>query len=192
MLLPTELRSHTVESSSICWAHVFPWKECSMKGVLYEVRCLKSTEDMILALAGQFKQLSHEPEKFRWLNGIRTHDLCYAGAVLLPTELRSHTVESSSICWAHVFPRKECSMKEILYEVHIIFLSYNCLNCPESARIISSFDFKHRTSYNISFARGMLARWIHCRSTVCKSSCNGQYMQKLFMIKLGPQCIPVV
>ena len=36
-----------------------------MKEVLYEVRCLKSTEDMILALTGQFKQLSHEPEKFR-------------------------------------------------------------------------------------------------------------------------------
>ena len=35
-----------------------------MKEVLYEVRCLKSTEDVILALAGQFKQLSHEPEKF--------------------------------------------------------------------------------------------------------------------------------
>ena len=35
-----------------------------MKEVLYEVRCLKSTEDMILALAGQFKQLSHESEKF--------------------------------------------------------------------------------------------------------------------------------
>ena len=35
-----------------------------MKEALYEVRCLKSTEDMILALAGQFKQLSHEPEKF--------------------------------------------------------------------------------------------------------------------------------
>ena len=32
-----------------------------MKEVLYEVRCLKSNEDMILAL--QFKQLSHEPEK---------------------------------------------------------------------------------------------------------------------------------
>ena len=29
----------------------------TMKEVLYEVRCLKSTEDMILALAGQFKQL---------------------------------------------------------------------------------------------------------------------------------------
>ena len=37
----------------------------STKEVLYEVRCLKSNEDMILALAGQFKQLSHEPEKFR-------------------------------------------------------------------------------------------------------------------------------
>ena len=35
----------------------------NLKEVLYEVRCLKSTEDMILALAGQFKQLSHEPEK---------------------------------------------------------------------------------------------------------------------------------
>ena len=39
-----------------------------MKEMLYEVRCLKSNEDMILALAGQFKKLSHEPEKFRWLN----------------------------------------------------------------------------------------------------------------------------
>ena len=27
-----------------------------MKEMLYEVRCLKSKEDMILALAGQFKQ----------------------------------------------------------------------------------------------------------------------------------------
>ena len=36
-----------------------------VKEVLYEVRCLKSTEDMILALARQFKQLSLEPEKFR-------------------------------------------------------------------------------------------------------------------------------
>ena len=31
-----------------------------MKEMLYAVRCLKSYEDMILALAGQFKQLSHE------------------------------------------------------------------------------------------------------------------------------------
>ena len=36
----------------------------SMKELLYEVRCLKSNKDMIFALAGQFKQLSHEPENF--------------------------------------------------------------------------------------------------------------------------------
>ena len=30
-----------------------------MREMLYEVRCLKSNEDMIVALAGQFKQLSH-------------------------------------------------------------------------------------------------------------------------------------
>ena len=40
-----------------------------VKGMSYErnVICnavLKSNEDMILALAGQFMQLSHEPEKF--------------------------------------------------------------------------------------------------------------------------------
>ena len=36
-----------------------------MKEMLYEVWCLKSNEDMIFALAGQFKQLlSHEPKKF--------------------------------------------------------------------------------------------------------------------------------
>ena len=43
---------------------------------------LISNEDMILALTGQFKQLSHEPEKLRWLNGIRTNDLCEVSAVL--------------------------------------------------------------------------------------------------------------
>ena len=36
-----------------------------MKEMLHEVRCLKSNEDMILALAGKFKQLSHKAEKFR-------------------------------------------------------------------------------------------------------------------------------
>ena len=60
-------------------------------------------------------------EKFRWLNGIQTHDLCDAGAVLWPTELWSHTVESRSICWAHVFPWKEGRMlKEMLYEVRCL------------------------------------------------------------------------
>ena len=36
-----------------------------MKEMLHAVRCLKSNEDVILALARQSKQLSHEPEKFR-------------------------------------------------------------------------------------------------------------------------------
>ena len=37
----------------------------NMKEMLY-MKCdvWKSNEDMILALAGQFKQLSHEPEKY--------------------------------------------------------------------------------------------------------------------------------
>ena len=39
----------------------------------YAVRCLKSNEDMILALAGQFKQLSHEPEKFQQVLGSYLH-----------------------------------------------------------------------------------------------------------------------
>ena len=42
---------------------------CHMKaaGISWNVKDKKesSNEDMILALAGQFKQLSHEPEKFR-------------------------------------------------------------------------------------------------------------------------------
>ena len=33
-----------------------------MKEMLYAVWCLKSNEDMILALAGQFKQLSRKPD----------------------------------------------------------------------------------------------------------------------------------
>ena len=66
-----------------CSSILYQSIERSMKEMLYAVRyrCLKSNEDMIFALAGQSKQLSHEPEKFRCLNGIRTHD-CDAGAVL--------------------------------------------------------------------------------------------------------------
>ena len=65
------------------------WKKYYMKCGVW-----KSTEDMILALAGQFKQLSHEPEKFRWLNGIRTHDLFFysiiAFSLLFPKSGRSY------------------------------------------------------------------------------------------------------
>ena len=96
-LSPTELWSHTVESRSIRWAHVFPWKECHMKEMLYAVRCLKSNEDMILALAGQLKQLSHEPEKFRWLNGIRTLQAQLVRA--LHRHRRGHGFESRWVTW---------------------------------------------------------------------------------------------
>ena len=40
----------------------------------------------------------------------------------------------------------------------------DCLNCPASARIISSFDFKHRTLYNISFIYILFQ--VNCRRLV--------------------------
>ena len=40
----------------------------------------KSTEDMILALAGQFKQLPHEPEKFRSWVRIPLSHLNFSGS----------------------------------------------------------------------------------------------------------------
>ena len=57
------MKSHSGEHVNLLGS-CFPVKGMYMKGMLYAVRCLKSNEDMILALAGQFKQLSHEPEKF--------------------------------------------------------------------------------------------------------------------------------
>ena len=91
------------------------WKKCYMKcGVWNQMKMWSS----------HFEQLSHEPEKFRWL-------------------------KSRSICWAHVFPWKECWGP--LSHLNFSGSWDNCSNCPASARIISSFDFKHRTSYNISF-----------------------------------------
>ena len=101
------MKSHSGEQVNLLGS-CFPVKGMSYERMLYAVRCLKSNEDMILALAGQFKQLSHEPEKFRvrWVRIPLSH-LNFSGS---------------------------CD---------------NCLNCPASARIISSFDFKHRTAYNI-------------------------------------------
>ena len=53
------------------------WEKCYMKCGVWNQQKIWP-----LHLLDNFKQLSHEPEKFRWLNGIRTHDLCDAGAVL--------------------------------------------------------------------------------------------------------------
>ena len=43
----------------------FVLSKLSVKECYMQCGVLKSNEDMILALAGQFQQLSHEPEKFR-------------------------------------------------------------------------------------------------------------------------------
>ena len=62
------LQSKTVQQHHEEMRPLHDRKTDSMKNVLYEVRCLKSNEDMILALTGQFKQLSHEPEKLMIIN----------------------------------------------------------------------------------------------------------------------------
>ena len=65
-----------------------------MKEMSHEVRYLKSSEDMILALTGQFKQLSHEPEK---LNKLTCSQLCDFIAQLvraLHRHRRGHGFES--------------------------------------------------------------------------------------------------
>ena len=76
-----------------------------MKEVLYEVRCLKSTEDMILALAGQFKQLSHEPEKFRLEHCTGIAEVMGSNPVESPEFFRfmRQLLKLSSKCEDHIF-----------------------------------------------------------------------------------------
>ena len=59
-----------------------------MKEMLYEVRYLKSSEDMILALTGQFKQLSSKCEDhiFTWLSYCLIVGICSSG-VSIPLSL---------------------------------------------------------------------------------------------------------
>ena len=62
-------------------------------------------------------------------------------------------------CWAHVRAGHVGLMWEqvnLLGSGQLSHLNFsgswdNCLNCPVSARIMSSVDFKHRTSYNTCF-----------------------------------------
>ena len=64
------MKSHSGEQVNLlgsCFPVKGIMKECYMQCLKSNecyMQCLKSNEDMILALAGQFKQLSHEPEKF--------------------------------------------------------------------------------------------------------------------------------
>ena len=90
-----------------------------MKEMLYEMRCLKSNEDMILALAGQFKQLSHEAEKFRLLNGIRNPwPLRCRCSALTNWATKSHSWEQVKLLGS-CFPVKGMS-----YERNVIWRSY--------------------------------------------------------------------
>ena len=54
----------------------------------------------------------------------------------------------------------------------------SCLNCPASARIISSVDFKHHTSYNTSFWQYLLI--------------PNNFVQLCIHIPYIPVCIPKV
>ena len=129
-----------------------------------------SNEDMILALAGQFKQLSHEPEKFRWLNGIRTHEWVTQRWLRWFNGIRTHE-------WVRI-PLS-----------HLNFSGSwdNCLNCPASARIISSFDFKHRTAYNISFIIHLFGIQRLSVTTKSKIACEDgpQYLFILYVCIAG-------
>ena len=73
-------------------------------------------------------------------------------------------VQSRSCCYSYRrvnlcrMSRDELQAKQTLSNLNLKNFSGswdNCLNCPASARIISSFDFKHCTSYNVSFIRYM-------------------------------------
>ena len=128
----------------------------------------------MITLAGQFKQLSHEPEKFRWLNGIRIplSHLQVRGSYLhlisntaLHITFLSYDIPFTGKTWAQQIDLLlRCDLVAQLVralhqrswvQIPLSHLNFsrsrdNCLNCPASARIISSFDFKHRTSRNIS------------------------------------------
>ena len=117
--------SNVRETTMIIFYHFWFYER-----MFYAVRCLILNENVIFALCWTIKQLSHEPEKIRWLNGIWTQDLSGTGAVLWPTELWSHTEESRSISWAHVFSWKECHMKEFFHMTFLSNMSNRLKWCP--------------------------------------------------------------
>ena len=63
--------------------------------------------------------------------------------------MKSHSGEQVNLLGS-CFPVKGMSYERNVICSAVFETQDNCLNCPASARIISSFDFKHRTAYNIS------------------------------------------
>ena len=60
------MKSHSGEQVNLLGS-CFPVKGMSYERMLYAVRCLKSNEDTILALAGQFKQFKQLSSYLSWL-----------------------------------------------------------------------------------------------------------------------------
>ena len=56
-------------------------------------------------------------------------------------------------------------MKEVLYEVWFLKSTEDMILALASAKIMSSVDFKHRTSYNTSFIK---VSKLHKRELTCK------------------------
>ena len=104
------------------------------KVMLYEVRCLKSNEDMILALAGQFKLSyyipftgKHEPNK---LTGSQLCDLIAQLARALHRHHRGHGFESRWDTWRQLRKlSRKCEDHIFIWfqntALHITFLSYD-------------------------------------------------------------------
>ena len=119
--------------------------------MLYAVRCLKSNEDMILALAGQFKQLSHEPEKFRWLNGIRTHDPWGHDREPMTHDHEVNNIEISSLQTRNFEFRKA----KFAWKQNFVFLNSKFRVCKLK---FSSFEFvKSKQGTNYETARPLRA-----------------------------------
>ena len=146
------------------------------------------TDEMILTLAGQFKELSHMHLKnSRDSNGIRTHDLYDAGAVLSPTELWSHTVESRSICWAHAcFPVKgmnEWNDYEVLKFIQTLYELLN-MACKNRSWVLSP-----PSSHSSSLASSCISTFVSGSSTsssvISHSSGNASFSfrQKLWSVQ---------
>ena len=113
--------------------------------MLYAVRCLKSNEDMSLALAGQFKQLSYEPENSGDSTGFEpmTSAMPVQCSHQLSYEVTQWTGEQVNLLGS-CFPVKGMSCERMLYAVRCLKSNEDMILALASARIISSFDFNFR------------------------------------------------
>ena len=136
---------------------------------------------MILALNGRLKELfdMYMKSLYRGTSGIRTHDLCDAGAAFLQTDLWSHTVESTSICWAHVFAKGMTNDRNVWWSAaweikwgddrYNWWLNMSPTNWPA---LNSSFHFQHHTLTNISFIWHSFRGKHEAKKLICSQLCG--------------------